>query len=82
MRRVVWRFGKKGEKWKIFCYLCVSFGDRPAAALLEICVRIVVELHREVALVAAHRILNDRLTMISPLEGIKLRWQDSQATWT
>ena len=40
VRRVVWRYGKKNAKWRIVGYKCVSFGDTPAAILLEICLRI------------------------------------------
>ena len=36
VRRVVWRYGCQEAPWKIFGFRTVSFGDRPAAALLEI----------------------------------------------
>ena len=40
VRRMVWRNGVKGSRWKIYGYKCVSFGDVPAATLLEICIRL------------------------------------------
>ena len=60
VRRVVWRYGDKRSRWRIFGYLCVSFGDTPAAALLEICFRIAIAMFGEIDLVAAHRLLHDR----------------------
>ena len=60
VRRIVWRNGVKGARWRIFGYLCVSFGDTPAAALLEVCFRIVISKFGSIDLVAAHRLLNDR----------------------
>ena len=44
VRRIVWRYGVKGAKWKIFGYLVVSFGDACAAALLEICFKLVIKM--------------------------------------
>ena len=60
VRRVVWRYGVKGAKWRIFGYLCVSFGDTPAAALLEICFRIAISMFGIIDLIAAHKLLHDR----------------------
>ena len=59
VRRVVWRYGVKSAKWKIFGYLCVSFGDTPAAALLEICFRMVISMFGNIDPLAAHRLLHD-----------------------
>ena len=39
VRRVVWRYGKQNEKWQVFAFCTVSFGDRPAAAILEIVIK-------------------------------------------
>ena len=36
VRRVVWRYGECSNQWKNFGHCSVSFGDSPAAALLEI----------------------------------------------
>ena len=60
VRRVVWRYGVKGDQWKIFGYLCVSFGDTPAAALLEVCFRLVIVMFGFIDQLAARRLLSDR----------------------
>ena len=60
IRRVVWRYGDKRAKWKVFGYLVVSFGDTPAAALLEVCFRIVITMFKDIDLIAAHKLLHDR----------------------
>ena len=60
VRRIVWRYGVKGAKWRIFGYLCVSFGDTPAAALLEVCFRLVIVMFGVIDQLAAQRLLNDR----------------------
>ena len=59
VRRIVWRYGVKGAKWRIFGYLCVSFGDACAAALLEICFRLVIVLFGAIDEVAAKRLKTD-----------------------
>ena len=59
VRRVVWRYGVKGAKWRIFGYLCVSFGDTPAAALLEVCFKLVIEMYGSIDPLAAHRLYHD-----------------------
>jgi hypothetical protein len=73
LRRVVWRFGIQDNDWRVFAFCTVSFGDRPAAALLEIAIKRVAELNEEIDPAAASRILNDRYvddfaTGGSPLE--------------
>ena len=60
VRRVVWRYGVKENKWRIFGYRCVSFGDTPAAALLEVCLRKVIVMYTSIDPLAARRLLNDR----------------------
>ena len=57
--RIVWRYGVKGAKWRIFGYLVVSFGDTPAAALLEVCFRLVISMFGHIDLLTAHRLLHD-----------------------
>jgi hypothetical protein len=58
--RVVWRHGNLGAPWKIFGFRTVSFGDRPAAALLEIALKKTASMSRELDPEAADRIINDR----------------------
>ena len=59
VRRVVWRYGVKGTRWRIFGYLCVSFGDTPAAALLEVCLRLVIVMYGYIDQLAADRLSRD-----------------------
>ena len=59
VRRIVWRYGKKKSKWRIFGYLCVSFGDTPAAALLEVCFRMIIKMFGNIDPLAASRLLED-----------------------
>ena len=59
VRRIVWRYGKKNAKWRIFGYKCVSFGDTPAAILLEICLRITIKMFGYIDIVASRRLFND-----------------------
>ena len=59
VRRMVWRNCMKGAKWKIYGYKCVSFGDVPAAALLEICIRLTIKMFGDIDLKAAHRLYHD-----------------------
>ena len=49
----------KGSRWRIFGYLCVSFGDTPAAALLEVCFRMVITKFGHLSPLTAHRLLHD-----------------------
>ena len=44
----------------MFAFSAVSFGDKPAAALLEIAVKKVAELNSNIDPVASNRIINDR----------------------
>ena len=59
VRRMVWRSGVKGARWRVFGYKCVSFGDVPAAALLEICIRMTIKMFGNIDLKAAHRLFHD-----------------------
>ena len=59
VRRLVWRYGVKGARWRVFGYKCVSFGDVPAAVLLEICIRLTIKMFGQIDLVAAHRLFHD-----------------------
>ena len=60
VRRVVWRYGDTSKDWKIFGFQTVSFGDRPAAAFLEIAIRRTAQCHTSIDPLAAERICNDR----------------------
>ena len=35
-RRLVWRWGEFGTEWEIYSFVRMAFGDRPAAAGLEV----------------------------------------------
>ena len=59
VRRVVWRYGVKEDAWKIFGYLVVSFGDVPAATLLNVCLQKTICMHATIDLLAARRLEND-----------------------
>ena len=60
VRRVVWRYGKTGEKWRIFGYKTVSFRDKPAGVFLDIVINKVASLFKDVDLQAARKIIDDR----------------------
>ena len=61
LRRVVWRFGKKGEPWRIFGFMVVTFGDRQAAVILEIVIRRTCTMFGSIDLDAAFKLYNDRM---------------------
>ena len=58
-RRILWRFSPDQE-WEVFGLLCLSFGDRPAAALLETVLAMCAELFGDIDLEAARRVVADR----------------------
>ena len=60
VRRVVWRYGKIGSKWRVFVFLTVGMGDRPAACLMEVAVKMTVMIFGHIDLVAAYRLNRDR----------------------
>ena len=60
VRRVVWRYGESGTDWRIFGFLTVGMGDRPAACLMEISVKMTVLIFGHIDLVAAYRLNRDR----------------------
>ena len=60
VRRVCWRYGDESKKWRTFGFLTVSFGDRPAAAFLEIAIRRTADMNSSIDPVAAARIRDDR----------------------
>ena len=74
VRRMVWRNCIKGAKWKIYGYKCVSFGDVPAAALLEICIRLTIKMFGKIDLKAAHRLYHDHfvddITSVGSVEEV------------
>ena len=59
-RRVVWRYGNTGTRWRIFGFQTVGMGDRPAACLMEIAVKLTVVLFGHIDLVAGSRLNRDR----------------------
>ena len=59
VRRLVWRWGDKTKQWQVFAFLVVAMGDRPAAVILEICIKITVAKFGHIDLAAAHCLEND-----------------------
>ena len=59
LRRVVWRHGDRGADWKVYGFLVVAFGDRQAAVLLQIVIRMTCEMYKNVDLIAAQKIQDD-----------------------
>ena len=66
----------KGARWRIFGYLVVSFGDTTAAAVLEVCFRMVISMYGYIDLLTAHRLLHDHfvddITSGGTVEQVKL----------
>ena len=60
LRRVLWRDCDGEQWWRIYAYIVVSYGDRAAAALLEITIKRTVELFGEIDKEAAEKIRKDR----------------------
>ena len=60
IRRIVWRYGKSNEKWRIFAFRTISFGDRPAASILEIVIKRTAKLFGSIDPEAAQKIISDR----------------------
>ena len=60
VRRIVWRHGDPTQPWKVYGFCVVSFGDRPAAAILEIAVKKTAEMNRSIDPLAADKIASDR----------------------
>ena len=60
VRRVCWRYEQQNSDWKVFGFCTVSFGDRPAAAFLEIAIKQTAEHNNHIDPEAAFRIMNDR----------------------
>ena len=59
LRRIVWRYSDVNSRWRTFAFIVVGMGDRPAATLLEICIRLTVKMFGYIDLVAAARIMSD-----------------------
>ena len=53
VRRVVWRYGKTGEKWRIFGYRTVSFGDKPVGSFLDIVINKLADMFKEIMLMTS-----------------------------
>ena len=60
IRRVLWRYGDTTSRWRIFAFLTVGMGDRPAACLMELAVKMTVMLFGHIDLVAGYRLNRDR----------------------
>ena len=60
LRRVVWRHGDVTKEFDTYGFLVVSFGDRPAAVLLEIVIRITVQMFGDIDKMAGKKLVNDR----------------------
>ena len=60
VRRIVWRYGNSTKPWKTYVFCVVSFGDKPAAAILEVAIRMIAEIYSFLDPVAAIRIIFDR----------------------
>ena len=58
LRRVVWRKDRTGN-WDIYGFLCVSFGDRPAAVILDVVIKLTVQMFGGLDLLAAKRLKED-----------------------
>jgi hypothetical protein len=52
-------YGVRGAVWRVYAFLVVAFGDRQAAVLLQIVIRMTCELYKNIDIVAAHKLLND-----------------------
>ena len=59
IRRVVWRFGNKNEKWKYFGYQTVSYGDKPAGVYLDIVIHKTADMFKNIDLAASKGIKNN-----------------------
>ena len=55
VRRVLWRYGQVDSNWRTFAFLTVGMGDRPAACLMEVAVKMTVQIFGHIDLVAARR---------------------------
>ena len=60
IRHVLWRYGKIDEKWKVFGFRTVSFGDKPAGVFLYIVIKRFARMHEDIDPEAARKIADDR----------------------
>ena len=60
MRRAVWRYVDSKSEWRHFGYATVSFGDRPAATLLDIVINKAARRFSDIDPDASTKIINDR----------------------
>ena len=56
---IVWRFADSKKAWKVYAFLVVTFGDRPAGTILQIAIKIVCQAHFKIDPYAANKLLND-----------------------
>ena len=59
LRKVVWRHGKQGAVWKVYTFVVVAFGDKIAAVLIQINIRLMVEMYESIEPVASQKMMND-----------------------
>ena len=59
LRLLLWRYGKAQEDWRVFGYIRVAFGDRPAMAILEVGKDMAAELGKSIDPQAASIISED-----------------------
>ena len=59
LRRVIYRC-KSTDEWKAYGFLCVSFGDVAAQAILECCLKRLAKTYKEDDLIAALMVEIDR----------------------
>ena len=56
VRQVVLRYGKTDEKWKVFSFRTIFFGDKPVVVFLDIVIKRVVRMYRDIDPEAARKI--------------------------
>ena len=59
LRLVVWRYGDENSDWKTYGFNTMTFGDVPAAVILELVKSLAAQKYKQIDLVAAKRIEND-----------------------
>ena len=60
VRRVVWRDGDSQKQWRVFAFCVVSFGDKCAAAILEVAIKRTAQMNKDIDPDAALKIESDR----------------------
>ena len=55
-RKIIWRFGQRDAEFDVYGFNVVTYGDRPAATILEVVKRIMIELGKQIDVDTAERI--------------------------